>query len=120
MLTSAFWHGFYPGYFLFFGFATLGTSAEDACRKHIGPWFLADGAPLARFRWFYTLIGVLSTMLMLNYYGLAFVVLSFEDSIALWKSLYFVGHVLHIGAIVLVPLLVPRFRSAEKAEKKAQ
>jgi lysophospholipid acyltransferase len=110
--TSAFWHGFYPGYFLFFGFATLGTSAEDACRKHIGPYFLSEGAPYARFRGFYTLMGTLSTMLTLNYYGLSFVVLSWSDSIALWKSLYFCGHVLHISALILVPML-PRYKAAD-------
>ena len=57
-MVSAFWHGFYPGYFLTFGFSMLGGAAEETCRKRIGPWFLSDGAPLAHLRALYTGSGV--------------------------------------------------------------
>jgi len=116
-LTSAFWHGFYPGYFFFFGFTVLGSVAEDTCRSRIGPWFVKADAPLHRFKPVYTVLGTCLTYIQMNYYGLAFVQLSLEGTFALYNSLYWCVHVAHVIAILLVPQLVPR-RKEETPKKE--
>ena len=119
-LTAAFWHGFYPGYFFFFGFSVLGSYAEDVCRRRVGPWFLKPTAPLHGYKPVYTLIGVVHTFVQVNYYGLAFVQLSLEKTLATWNTCYWCVHVLHVALVLLVPLVVPRHKDKEEAAKKTE
>ncbi len=109
--VSAFWHGFYPGYYLAFFSTVLQSEADSIARRFIKPMFVKPGSTTPS--WIYTLGGKIHTALCLNYYGASFLVLSAASSLHLWKSLYFVGHLVNIATIILVPLL---FRSRRKTE----
>ena len=55
--------------------------------------------------WFYTLCGKIHSGLCVNYYGAAFMVLSAEAGMQVWKSVYYIVHIFNVATIVLVPNL---------------
>ena len=96
--VSAFWHGFYPGYYLAFLSTVLQFEADSVARKWIRPLFGKST------EWIYTLGGKIHTAVCLNFYGSAFVVLSASATFRVWSSLFFSVHFLNLGTILLVPL----------------
>eukprot|EP00977_Amphora_coffeiformis_P005938 scaffold1267_cov171-Amphora_coffeaeformis.AAC.14 len=106
---SAFWHGFYPGYYLFFLSVPLLTFCERLAKKKISPYFSSEKWSL------YGIAGILTTSLFAEYMVAAFVILALDRSIAAWKSFYFFGHIFPIVAYPILTMLP----SAGKKEKKA-
>jgi hypothetical protein len=101
--TSAFWHGFYPGYYLAFFSTVLQFETDTLARKYIKPLFIKEGD--TRPHWIYTLGGKIHTAWCLNYYGATFLVLAGSTSIYMWKSMYFVVHIMNIASIILIPIV---------------
>ena len=101
--VSAFWHGFYPGYYFTFFSTVLQSEADSIARKYIKPLFMKPGATAPH--WTYTLFGKIHTAFCLNYYGAAFLVLSTSSSFRVWGSVFYIGHIANILTIVLVPIL---------------
>jgi lysophospholipid acyltransferase len=101
--VSAFWHGFYPGYYLAFLSTVFQFEADSVARKYIKPLFMKADA--TKPHWFYTLFGKLHTAYCLQTYGAAFLVLSASASIHIWSSLYYGIHILNIGEIILIPIV---------------
>lgn len=85
---SAFWHGFYPGYYMFFLSVPLLTMCERLGRKKISPRFSSKKWSL------YGLSTILATSLVVEYIVLAFQLLAYDWAVAGWKSHYFFGHIL--------------------------
>lgn len=96
-LVSALWHGFYPGYYLFFLTVPLATAVNRLARRHVRP-YVVDSLikPL------YDFVGMICTALVVNYLAVSFVVLSWEDAVAGFRSMRFAGHV---GLVVCYLLL---------------
>uniref|UniRef100_A0A1B6C2P6 Uncharacterized protein n=1 Tax=Clastoptera arizonana TaxID=38151 RepID=A0A1B6C2P6_9HEMI len=100
---SAFWHGFYPGYYLTFASGALFTFASRAIRRALRPLFLGTQAMKA----FYDLITMLTTRVVMTYITFSFVVLEFWPSIRLFTHLYFAPHIMAAAAIIFLPKLCP-------------
>lgn len=111
--TSAFWHGFYSGYYVFFLGAWLINEMDDALRaafekkddshKHKRPF-------LGFLHW-YTLYDFLSwviNMFHLNYLGTCFLLLEAGKGLQFWKSVYFFGFWVPLILIPLSKALTPR------------
>ena len=105
--VSAFWHGFYPGYYLAFLCTVLQFEADTAARKFLKPFFRRGSTP----HWIYTFVGKIHTAVCLNFYGSAFVILSASGAFQVWSSLYFSIHLLNLGTIILLPMLSPPKRA---------
>jgi hypothetical protein len=105
--VSAFWHGFYPGYYLTFLFMLLGDKAESVCHERISP-LLAPGAPLAKLSFAGPIFGWLNAIFSVTYYGVPFFVYSIERGIHVWREVFFCGHFFHLLVIISVYLLVPK------------
>lgn len=88
--TSAFWHGFYPGYYLSFVLASFIQAAAKNVRRNIRPFFLdaKTQAPLPSKKW-YDLASWLTTQLTFNFAVCPFLVLGFHESITAWSRVYF-------------------------------
>ncbi|CCH58751.1 hypothetical protein TBLA_0A09670 [Henningerozyma blattae CBS 6284] len=96
-LTSAFWHGTRPGYYLSFATGALYQTCGKFFRRNIRPIFLAeDGVTPLRFKWIYDAICFYVIKLAFGYLCQPFVILDFKDSINAWKSVYFYIHFLVI------------------------
>eukprot|EP01101_Sappina_pedata_P008811 TRINITY_DN496_c0_g1_i1.p1 TRINITY_DN496_c0_g1~~TRINITY_DN496_c0_g1_i1.p1 ORF type:complete len:474 (+),score=72.26 TRINITY_DN496_c0_g1_i1:19-1440(+) len=104
-IVSAFWHGFYPGYYLFFlTLPIFYVPCEKALRRSIRTLFLhSDGTPNYPAKYAYDLITAIITPLMVSYAALSFAILSFEDTISAWSKFYFMGHVL-CGLVIILDI----------------
>ncbi|KAK5109450.1 hypothetical protein LTR62_007009 [Meristemomyces frigidus] len=88
-VTSAFWHGFYPGYYLTFVLASFVQNVAKNSRRLIRPFFLSpDGKPLPRKR-YYDIATWLITQLTFSFVTAPFIVLSIHDSMLVWSRVYF-------------------------------
>jgi uncharacterized membrane protein len=96
---SAFWHGFYPGYYLFFLSVPLLTVCERLARKKISPHFSS-----ARWGW-YGILGMLTTSFFTEYMVAPFPLLALDWSWNTWKSHYFFGHIGCVIGYILLTLL---------------
>ncbi|KAJ3362629.1 lysophospholipid acyltransferase [Allomyces arbusculus] len=117
--TSAFWHGFYPGYYLTFASGALITTAARGLRRAFRARVLAtESTPLYAA---YTFAGWVMSQGILNYVVAPFMVLSLADSIAIWKANYFLGHICVLTAIAVASIAAPKklSRAAATANKKA-
>ncbi|KAL9112682.1 MAG: hypothetical protein Q9227_002985 [Pyrenula ochraceoflavens] len=88
--ASAFWHGFYPGYYLTFTLAAFIQTVAKNFRRHVRPLFLSpDGKkPLPSKRW-YDILSYLATQMAFCFTTAPFVILSFPNSIKVWARVYF-------------------------------
>ena len=86
---SAFWHGFYPGYYLFFLSVPVMAACERIGRKKLTPRF-GNGKKWSP----YGIVCILTTSLMTQYLIQPFQLLAFDWAITCWKSYYFSGHAL--------------------------
>eukprot|EP01137_Pigoraptor_chileana_P003042 Opistho-2@42683 len=115
-LTSAFWHGFYPGYYLMFVSSAFITNVARDIRRHLRPVFMnADGTPRPS-KVAYDFFGWLFTQFSLNYVCTIFVLLTIHDSFLVWKSLYFCVHVV---VVVLTVFYSQRNKQMARAARKA-
>jgi hypothetical protein len=104
---SAFWHGFYPGYYLFFMSIPMLTVCERLGRKKISPYFSKEKWSL------YGIVTILFTSLAVEYMVSPFPLLALDRSWNNWKSHYFFGH---IGCVVFY--LIVSMLPTPKKEKK--
>ncbi|KAL7789862.1 MBOAT, membrane-bound O-acyltransferase family domain-containing protein [Trichoderma ceciliae] len=89
-VTSAFWHGFYPGYYLSFVLASLIQTSAKNFRRHVRPFFLdpITGSPSSKKK-YYDFATYLVTQLTFSFTTLPFLVLTFKDSLRAWSHVYF-------------------------------
>ncbi|KAI9751387.1 MAG: lysophospholipid acyltransferase [Lichina confinis] len=107
-VTSAFWHGFYPGYYLTFVLASLLQTvaksnndpkrsfaaqvligARTDFRRYMRPLFLTPTGDPSSYKPFYDVVSVLCTELAFSFAVAPFVLLEFSTSIGVWSSVYF-------------------------------
>jgi len=99
---SAFWHGFYPGYYFFFLSVPLLTFCERLGRAKLSPIFSTGG------KWSpWGIVTMVSTSLIIEYMVIPFQLLAFDWSFACWKSFCFFGHILCIVFYVIVSCMFP-------------
>lgn len=96
---SAFWHGFYPGYYLFFLSIPILTMVERLAKKKISPYFSKDKWSL------YGIVCIIVTSIFVEYMVSAFLILQYEAAIENWKNNYFFGHILSIGFYIILTFL---------------
>ncbi|EOA89241.1 uncharacterized protein SETTUDRAFT_37763 [Exserohilum turcica Et28A] len=89
-VTSAFWHGFYPGYYLAFVLAAFVQTAAKNGRRLIRPLFLTpDGkAPLPSKK-YYDMCTMVLTQIVFAFVVAPFILLGFSDTIKVWVRVYF-------------------------------
>lgn len=104
-VTSAFWHGIAPGYYLAFVTAGLLQYLGKQLRHLVRPYFLPANSPGAANslpRWpypnlakrCYDIAGWFMVQINLNYLVAAFLLLQFKASVMAWARMYFYGHVI--------------------------
>ncbi|CAH0488773.1 unnamed protein product [Peronospora farinosa] len=95
---SAFWHGFYPGYYLFFMSLPLATAVNRLAFKRLRPHFIEADGSFGIKKTIYDILSYLMTLFGMHYFVMPFQAMSWENSLVSLKNTYFVGHV---AAIVL-------------------
>jgi lysophospholipid acyltransferase len=114
-LTSAFWHGFYPGYYMFFLGAVPITLAEAQLsrvfRGFFYDWDMSGKKPKlskaksAVHHIVWSVIAWIFLLGTLNFIGVAFILLEAHAGWAAWKALGFVPMLGAIGCTVVLGFL---------------
>ncbi|OTA97692.1 hypothetical protein M434DRAFT_391624 [Hypoxylon sp. CO27-5] len=89
-VTSAFWHGFYPGYYLSFILASFVQQAAKHYRRNIRPFFLdpVTQKPLPSKK-YYDFASWLATQTTFSFVVTPFVILRLDQSLLAWSRVYF-------------------------------
>eukprot|EP00184_Porphyridium_aerugineum_P004381 CAMPEP_0184702002 /NCGR_PEP_ID=MMETSP0313-20130426/22384_1 /TAXON_ID=2792 /ORGANISM="Porphyridium aerugineum, Strain SAG 1380-2" /LENGTH=479 /DNA_ID=CAMNT_0027162289 /DNA_START=237 /DNA_END=1676 /DNA_ORIENTATION=- len=119
--ASAFWHGFYIGYYLFFLSVAFATQVHRNFRRIVRPLFMTpDGKHNGPYKIFYDAFCMVLTNLTTNYFIISFVVLAWENTYNAFKSLYFAGHIMLMLTYLIFGLgLIGGGGSSSKPAKKA-
>ncbi|KAL6719604.1 Lysophospholipid acyltransferase [Lecanora helva] len=89
-VTSAFWHGFYPGYYLSFILAAFLQTIAKNFRRHVRPFFLTpDGQRPTSYKIYYDILSYLATQTAFCFTTAPFVLLSLPSSLLVWARVYF-------------------------------
>ncbi|KAK0538807.1 Lysophospholipid acyltransferase [Tilletia horrida] len=124
-LTSAFWHGISPGYYLTFVLGGLNQSVARTLRRHVRPLFFSDPrAPNPSVRaalvpkskrssavparperysagqWLYSVLSIAAVQLTLNFTVTPFMLLSVSDSLKAWHGVGYYGAVMTVGTML--------------------
>ena len=101
-LVSAFWHGFYPGYYMFFLSIAVASAIHRQVRRNIRPRFMQDdGITPGKYKGLYDVMSLMATTMTLNYFIMSFVVLALDRSLYAFRGFSFVGHVVLFLTVVL-------------------
>merc|ERR1711865_26730 len=92
---SAFWHGFYPGYYLFFLSIPIMAQCERIGRKKISPYFADENGKVNKWSP-YGIVCIICTSICAEYLVQPFQLLAFDWSITCWKEYLFAGHVVFV------------------------
>lgn len=107
-VTSAFWHGFYPGYYLAFVLASFiqnsakskmylilldpmnDTNTKTDSRRLLRPFFMsADGTRALPHKRYYDILTWLVTQLAFSFTVAPFIFLDFHKSLIVWSRVWF-------------------------------
>ncbi|KAK9688448.1 Lysophospholipid acyltransferase [Basidiobolus ranarum] len=107
--VSAFWHGFYPGYYMMFLSASMVSGVAAKMRKTVRPYFLQpDMKTPTSGKVVYDLLSWFATQTTINYLTMSFLILSFKESIIIWSANYFIGHVIILSMMAFFALARPK------------
>lgn len=125
-LTSAFWHGVAPGYYMAFVYGGFCQSVARSLRRSLRPRFFEDprqasgltsrAATRKLTAWQLTYVGlsIASVHLSLAFAASAFILLDVKTILAGWASLYFYGIWSVLGLVLAFRLGLGKFLSGAK------
>ncbi|KAF2457104.1 MBOAT, membrane-bound O-acyltransferase family-domain-containing protein [Lineolata rhizophorae] len=95
--TSAFWHGFYPGYYLTFVLASFMQHIAKNTRRLFRPFFMKPVNPSSpneapkptRYKPYYDAFTTFTTQLAFSFTVAPFILLTLPASILVWARVYF-------------------------------
>ncbi|CAG8617313.1 4076_t:CDS:2 [Paraglomus brasilianum] len=117
--TSAFWHGFYPGYYLMFMSSALLQSLHRNVRRKIRPIFLHTR--YASYKPLYDFVGWFIMQSMISHLAVSFVLLSLRNTLYVWRLNYLICHVAILFLYVFFMMgLDKQLRILLKVEEKKE
>ncbi|TPX74231.1 hypothetical protein CcCBS67573_g04483 [Chytriomyces confervae] len=114
-LVSAFWHGFYPGFYLTFITLSFLVSANRISRKWIRPLFHNPESKLHSFLSVYHVVGWAVTCIGMNYATVGMQMKRFNSAMILWRRIYFSVHIALVALTLLDIVLGALGRSKKVA-----
>ena len=115
-MTSAVWHGLYPGYYLAFGTLTLQVEFQKTLYKNVRPRLEQAFGKESAVMKLYQAFQLLYTQSTIAYIFVPFVVLSFEESFKMYVSTYFILHLFAVVGIFVVKRFLPLKQPKRPAE----
>ncbi|CAI7791503.1 unnamed protein product [Closterium sp. NIES-54] len=110
-VVSALWHGLHPGYYLFFVNGAIGQHTSKLAFRHTAAAF---PEPSAAVKVTLDVLQAVFKMLIVNYSFAGFLVLQAGQTIAVWRSLFFMGTIVPILLNVLLSVIPTRSRRHRK------
>ncbi|KAI0868649.1 MBOAT family protein [Hypoxylon argillaceum] len=120
--TSAFWHGFYPGYYLAFVLASFVQTAAKHYRRNVRPFFLdpVTQKPLPNKK-YYDFASWLATQTTFSFVVAPFIILDLKQSLQVWSRVNFYGIFTTIATLAFFasPAKVHLRKMLEKKSREA-
>jgi len=89
-VTSAFWHGFAPGYYMAFVLASFIQNVAKNSRRLLRPFFMTpDGSKPTKYKPYYDVLTWVVTQLAYSFTTAPFILLTVHDSMLVWGRNYF-------------------------------
>jgi len=110
-LVSGVWHGVFAGYWLFFATSAFMFHASRLVYRYEATW-----SPRLRNFPPWILFKIVASALVLSYAGSAFMVLSLQGTLEIWRSLSFFGHVIILAVILIGAVMPPKRPKAAALE----
>ncbi|VEU21202.1 DEKNAAC102163 [Brettanomyces naardenensis] len=111
-LTSAFWHGTIPGYYMTFVAGAIIQTVGKIFRRNLRPMFITkDGSVVSKWKPVYDVVCWIVTQATFGYITIPFLILDFGRSLRVWSSCYFW---VHIGSLVVFFLFDGPYKSQVK------
>lgn len=101
-LNSAIWHGFYPGYYIFFAGAGFMDYHSKLAETVLFPYF--QWLPIFVIR----ALAYLWCYIGSAYFAIGFCLLSVEKFHKVYLSMYYYYHILLLGSLMLLILFTPK------------
>lgn len=111
--VSAVWHGLYPGYIIFFVQSALMINGSRVIYR----WQQAIPPNMALMKKILAFLNLAYTILVLNYSAVGFMVLSLQETLVAYGSVYFIGTLIPVAIILLGYVIKPARPSRSKARK---
>ncbi|XP_052176318.1 lysophospholipid acyltransferase 1-like [Diospyros lotus] len=111
--VSAVWHGLYPGYIIFFVQSALMINGSRVIYR----WQQAVPPNMALMKKILAFLNFAYTILVLNYSAVGFMVLSLQETLVAYGSVYFIGTLIPVVIILLGYVIKPARPSRSKARK---
>lgn len=104
-ITSAFWHGVNAGYYMTFATGALYQTCGKIYRRNFRPIFLYNEETSTRGQRIgkvvYDVVGIYFTKVAFGYLVQPFLILNLYESIVVWRSVYFYGHLIILVTFVM-------------------
>lgn len=111
-VVSGAWHGLYPGYWAFFVTSAFLIEASKVVHRYEQGWPKAvRDSPVV---W---LLRCAYTTLKLNYTAAAFEVLTWSETIQVWRDVFFIGHLAAIVPLIMAFGMPPKGNKDRKHRK---
>ncbi|XP_050538640.1 lysophospholipid acyltransferase 6-like [Daktulosphaira vitifoliae] len=110
---SAFWHGFYPGYYVTFLTGALFTNSARMARRCFWHRF-QKSIPI---KLAYDAVTILITRLSLAYMTFPFILLELMPALRVYWYLKFYLHIMALFAVYALPFMVPPLKTIRKKEQ---
>ncbi|XP_050421908.1 lysophospholipid acyltransferase 6-like isoform X2 [Adelges cooleyi] len=107
---SAFWHGFYPGYYVTFLTGALFTNGARMVRRCLWHRF-QEPKPV---KLLYDAVTLFLTRLSLAYMTFPFILLEFTPALRVYWHLMFYLHIITALGIYVMPLVIPPLKTVRK------
>jgi len=113
--TSAFWHGFYGGYYCFFlSAAFFSVCADTITANLLHKFYHKDGTPISPgLAKVYNICGWALSFITITYITISFRLLSFTLSMQAWSSIYFCWHLAGVFVLLFFTIFPQRQRKKE-------
>ena len=114
--TGAYWHGLHMGYYLAFLMFFFNILGQEGFVKVTGP---LRRIPSKWIEYFWKVIDWSISWQIFLYNQPAFRLLRVDDTLRVWASLYYYGHILTV-VFIFLGLFFPSPRSKNKDDKKSE
>ena len=104
-LTSAFWHGLYPGYYLSFGALAVFTTVSHDMYAYVEKRIIKKYSENSIQYTAYKVILCITTKIASGYYYIPFFLLEFTASWAFYKNTYFCIIALGVGTLIALRVI---------------
>lgn len=113
-LVSGVWHGLFPGYWFFFATTAVMFEAGKTIYRYEQTW-----PPRVRHFPPWLILKVVFNAHILSYAASSFIVLWLPDCLAIFRSVYFCGHISVLAIMALGMVFPPRKQKRGTAPEKA-